>query len=684
MITVVDVETTFQKNKNNGFDPSPFHANNKLVSVGLDSKYGLEYYFTHHSEKVSRGGVARIQEVLDETTLLIGHNLKFDLMWLLESGFKYTGKVYDTMIGEYILNRGIRKSLTLQMCCQRRKIGMKDDRIKDFMDRGVSFDNIPADLVEEYGRNDVAITRRLFDSQMADFRLPANKDLIKTAKTMGEFLVVLSDMERNGIYVDLNVLEKVNAEYKAEKEYLSQKINKIVYNKMGDTEITLSSPEQLSWLIYSRKPVDKKEWSKIFNIGVDKATGKNKRRPQMSRIQFRKIVQANTVPVYKTTASKCTDCNGKGVIKKIKKDGTPFKKYPKCTECKGNGFVYHNMAKLAGFNQIPKSVYDVSESGFRSDKITLNKLAAESEGELKDFLDSIVRYNAVDTYLSTFIDGMKEHTDDHGMLHPKFMQAVTATGRLSSRDPNFQNQPRGTTFPIRQVVKSRFKNGKILEIDFAQLEFRTAVFMAQDKQGIEDIKNNVDVHKYTASIIGVSRQDAKAHTFKPLYGGISGTENEKKYYSKFLEKYKGIKQWHEHLQNEAIRYKRIKIPTGREYAFPYAERMPWGGSSYGTQIKNYPVQGFATADIVPLACINIYKLMKENKVKSLLVNTVHDSIVADVYPGEENIMSKIFKQGTSGVIKSLKDYYNIDFNVPLDTELKIGYNWLEMKEVIVT
>jgi DNA polymerase I-like protein with 3'-5' exonuclease and polymerase domains len=145
MITVVDVETTFQKNKNNGFDPSPFHANNKLVSVGLDSKYGLEYYFTHHSEKVSRGGVARIQEVLDETTLLIGHNLKFDLMWLLESGFKYTGKVYDTMIGEYILNRGIRKSLTLQMCCQRRKIGMKDDRIKDFMDRGVSFDNIPAD-----------------------------------------------------------------------------------------------------------------------------------------------------------------------------------------------------------------------------------------------------------------------------------------------------------------------------------------------------------------------------------------------------------------------------------------------------------------------------------------------------------------------------------------------------------
>ena len=682
MITVVDVETTYQKNKNNGFDPSPFHPDNKLVSVGLESKFGSEYYFTYHSEKVSEGCYDSIQERLDQTTLLIGHNLKFDLMWLLEAGFKYTGKVYDTMIGEYILNKGIRKSLTLQMCCQRRKIGMKDDRIKEYMDRGISFDNIPADLVEEYGRNDVTITKRLFESQMQDFKLPANKDLIKTAKMMGEFLVVLSDMERNGIYVDLNVLEKVNAEYTAEKEYLRQKIGKIVYNKMGDTEINLSSPEQLSWLIYSKKPLDKSNWAKIFNVGVDKSTGKNKRRPQFSLNQFRSLVKTNTAPVYKTSASKCLACDGKGVIKRIKKDGSPYKNYTKCSDCDGDGFIYHKMAKLAGFNQVPKSVYDVSESGFRTDKVTLSKLSAESEGELREFLDAIVRYNAIDTYLSTFISGIKDHTDDKGMLHPKFMQAVTATGRLSSRDPNFQNQPRGKTFPIRQVVKSRFSSGKILEIDFSQLEFRTAVFMAQDKQGMEDIKNNIDVHQYTADIIGVSRQDAKAHTFKPLYGGVTGTEDEKKYYRKFLEKYKGIKAWHDKLQTHAIKFKCIQIPTGRQYSFPYAQRMPWGGSSYGTQIKNYPVQGFATADIVPLACINIHNLMREQKVKSLLVNTVHDSIVADVYPGEESVMGKIFKQGTSSVIDSLKEYYNIDFNVPLDTETKIGYNWLDMKEVI--
>jgi DNA polymerase I-like protein with 3'-5' exonuclease and polymerase domains len=677
MITTVDVETSWQKTETGGYDPSPFHEDNILVSVGINE----QYYFTNHSERVDKGCYEKIQDTLDKTTLLVGHNIKFDLMWLLEAGFKYTGRVYDTMLGEYILNRGVRKSLTLEMSCRRRKIGSKDDSIKEFMDRGVSFENIPADIVEEYGKIDVEITRRLFDSQMADFRLPKNKGLLMTVKMMNEFLVVLSDMERNGININLNELGQVEKEYRAEFAYLKQKIDKIVYKQMGDTKINLSIPEQLSWLIYSAKPKDKKEWAKIFNVGIDKNTGKNKKRPQYSRIQFRNLVADNTETIHKTVASQCMTCQGKGVIKKIKKDGSPFKNYTKCPDCDGDGYIYSSIAKIAGFRQRPRNVYDIAESGFRTDKLTLNKIAAEAEGEFKEFIDAIVRHNAVDTYLNTFVEGLKNFTNEKGFLHPKFMQAITATGRLSSRDPNFQNQPRGKTFPIRKVVTSRFKDGKMMEIDFAQLEFRTAVYLAQDKQGMEDIKNKIDVHQYTADIIGVSRQDAKAHTFKPLYGGVTGTEDEKRYYIKFLEKYKDIKTWHEKLQTEAIRFKQISLPTGRQYAFPYAERTPWGGSTYGTQIKNYPVQGFATADIVPIACINIYKLMKEKKVKSLLINTVHDSIVADVYPGEEDVMSEIFNRGTADVIPALKQYYKIDFNVPLDTELKIGYDWLNMKEV---
>ena len=220
-----------------------------------------------------------------------------------------------------------------------------------------------------------------------------------------------------------------------------------------------------------------------------------------------------------------------------------------------------------------------------------------------------------------------------------------------------------------------------MEMDFSQLEFRTAVFLAQDVQGMKDIQNKVDIHQFTADVIGVSRQDAKGHTFKPLYGGMSGTDSEKKYYKEFLVKYKDIAKWHDRLQSDAINYKVVSLPSGREYAFPYAKRMPWGSASNSTQIKNYPVQGFATADIVPLTCIAIDKLMVKNKVKSLMINTIHDSVLIDVYPGEENIIGTIVKDGANDVIPMMKDYYDIDFNIPLDTEVKLGYNWLEMREV---
>ena len=128
-------------------------------------------------------------------------------------------------------------------------------------------------------------------------------------------------------------------------------------------------------------------------------------------------------------------------------------------------------------------------------------------------------------------------------------------------------------------------------------------------------------------------------------GGISGTENEKKYYSAFLKKYPDIKNWHEKLQDEAIRRKVVTLPTGRQYAFPKAERMPWGGSSFSTQIKNYPVQGFATADIVPLACIGIQELLEEHKTKSLLIKTVHAALWANVFPGEESRVASGLNKG---------------------------------------
>ena len=676
-ITVVDVETSFVTGENGKTDPSPFNSKNKLVSVGINN----EYLFFNHDERQDNGAFIKVQNILDKTTLLIGHNLKFDLAWLYEVGFKYSGKVYDTMIGEYVLQRGVRKALSLKECCNRRKLSSKSDATQDFINQGISFEMIPSKIVEEYGRQDIAVTRELYHSQVDDFKQAKNRNLVPTVKMMNSFLQVLTKMEMNGIQIDLDALHDVETKFKTEYDELREKIDTIIWERMGDTRINPASPEQLSWLIYGVKVVDKKKWAEAFNIGIDPQTKKQKKKPKLSRTQFTRMVAQMTQPIYKTRSHQCVHCSGQGRIQKIKVNGEPYKNLSPCHHCSGTGIIYEETKARAGFTLNPSFVSDVSEGGFKTDRVTLGKLTNTDDAELNEFIECITRYNALETYLNTFVEGIKSHCNKDGSLHPKFMQCVTATGRLSSRDPNFQNQPRGKTFPIRRVVTSRWEGGKILEMDFAQLEFRTAVFLSQDRQGMADIQNKVDIHQFTADVIGVSRQEAKGHTFKPLYGGMSGTESEKKYYKEFLVKYKDIAKWHDQLESDAINYKVVSLPSGREYAFPFARRMPWGSSSNSTQVKNYPVQGFATADIVPLTCIAVDNLMVQNKVKSLLINTIHDSVLIDVHPDEEDMIIDIVKKGARNVVPMMKEHYDIDFNVPLDTDVKVGYNWLEMREV---
>ena len=672
MITVFDVETSFQVTDEGKLDPSPKNPDNFLVSLGIND----EYVFFKHRDFKGIPDRKKVQDILDKTTMLVGHNIKFDLLWLWEADFKYEGKVYDTMIGEYILQRGLKTSLKLKHCCERRGVIQKSDITERYIKDKISFQFIPINMLEEYGRFDIKATRSLYDSQMLQFKKPINKGLVLTAKTMSEFLVVLTKMENNGIHIDSDALEQVEKDFQDEFNKLRVELDEKIYEKMGDTKINPASPEQLSWLLYGVKVKDKKEWARLFNLGINPITKRQNKRPHYPKTHLKTLFRQGLEPLYKTRAQQCPSCEGKGKIQKIKVDGNPFKNLSKCKQCEGGGFIYIQLKERAGFDAVGQSVMDIAEGGFKTDKLTLVKTTRFSSDDVKYFVEKISRYTALGTYLKTFVEGIKKHKTEKNFLYPQFMQCVTATGRLSSRDPNFQNQPRAKTFPIRKVINSRFKNGKIMEIDFAQLEFRTAVFLAQDKQGMEDIKNGVDVHQYTADIIGCSRQEAKAHTFKPLYGGMSGTDNEKKYYSAFLKKYPGIKDWHEKLQDEAIRYKVVTLPTGRQYSFPKAERMPWGGSSFSTQIKNYPVQGFATADIVPLACILIQKLLEKNNTKSLLVNTVHDSIVADVFPGEEKLVASCLNNGCLGVVQQMKDIYGINFNVPLDVELKVGSDWL--------
>ena len=677
MITTLDLETTFTKDG----DPSPFNAENKMVSVGIND----EYYFFHHKDLQNIDIVANkkaVQDILDKSTLVIGHNLKFDMSWLYQCGFTYNGNLYDTMLGEYIINRGEKKSVSLKESCRRRNISLKSDVLGIYMDKGYNIDEIPVEQLRDYGIQDVKITRELYDSQMESFNNHANSGLIPTRDLMNDFLKVLIDMEMNGNYVDLEELRLVEKELNEEYYKLKNKIDKIVAIVMGDTKINLSSTEDLSKVIYSRKVQDKKQWVELFNIGIDKKTKRPKRRPKMSDREFQSYVSKFTDVVYKTVASQCPDCKGVGLIRQMKVDGTPFKNMSKCPTCKGEGMLFVETEAKAGFGWSPRSVQDTSQGGFKTDKDTLNKISIFADGMLKEFVDSIIRYSAVETYLNTFITGIKDNTRLDGILHPSFNQHITTTGRLSSSKPNFQNMPRGDKFPIKRAITSRFYKGSIVEVDFAQLEFRTAVFLAQDEQGMKDIADGVDVHQFTADVIGCSRQDAKAHTFKPLYGGMMGKKKEKEYYQTFLDKYEDIAEWHLKLEDKAVKTKIIRLPSGREYYFPNVYKLKYGGTNQSTAIKNYPVQGFATADIVPIACINVWNMLQDKKMKTRLINTVHDSVILDIHPDEYDVAIDILKQGFSSIKDTLKERYDCDLNVPLDFEIKSGKNWLDLSTEI--
>tara|TARA_R100000657_G_C4679620_1_gene127343 strand:- start:1857 stop:2594 length:738 start_codon:yes stop_codon:yes gene_type:complete len=241
--------------------------------------------------------------------------------------------------------------------------------------------------------------------------------------------------------------------------------------------------------------------------------------------------------------------------------------------------------------------------------------------------------------------------------------------------------PRGGTFPVRQCIVSRWDGGKILEGDYAQLEFRVAGFLADDDQIYADVKNNVDVHSFTAKILGVSRQVAKADTFKPLYGGVLGTPKQMQYYRAFKEKYNGVTRWHRQLINEALETRHVTLPSGRSYYFPNTERMPSGSVSNATAIKNYPVQGFATADLLPISLIKLDELLTIRNLKSIICNTVHDSIVLDVYPDEEEMAIETLKDAMLCLPEETQRRYGVRYDMPIGIELKMGNNWLETKEV---
>ena len=672
MKLTIDVENTITK-RDDRKHLDPFEPTNRLVLVGAKKEDNTYYLFDEKND------FAGLQELLDQATILIGHNIAYDLVWLWECGFKYDGPVFDTMLAEYVLQRGIKEPLSLEACAERYDLETKkQDTLKQYFAKGLNVDEIPRVELIEYLQADLKATHELSDRLYKKLNTVEHSGLMNTVLLTNEVSICLAKMYHRGFKVDKDKLQEVCLEFKKEKVELEKSLQEQVRELMGDTPINLNSPEQLSWVIYGRKVNDKEVWSNSIN-------------PYMLDSEFRTMIKKQTTRLFKTKAKQCKTCFGKGKIRKVRKDGRLFANDNKCKICSGIGYLYVDTMDYAGLKFRPPTSKWASANGFTTSKGNLEILErlakTHNMNKAVDFLYKVRRLSAVDSYLSSFVEGINAYTKSDGKLHVQLLQHRTATGRFSGANPNMQNMPRGGTFPVKKVFVSRFKGGKILEADFAQLEFRTAAYLSQDEVAINEVKNNFDVHSYTANIISsagqkTSRQDAKAHTFAPLYGatGYGRTKAEAEYYKHFTEKYKGIKLWHTKLAKEAINDRLIKTPSGREFSFPHVTRRSNGSVSHFTQIKNYPVQSFATADIVPIVLLHIDNLLTH--LKSCVVNTVHDSIVIDVHPEEEKQVIFLIKSVDNDLCNLIQSKWDIKFNVPLKLDLKIGINWLDTKDVV--
>jgi DNA polymerase I-like protein with 3'-5' exonuclease and polymerase domains len=315
----------------------------------------------------------------------------------------------------------------------------------------------------------------------------------------------------------------------------------------------------------------------------------------------------------------------------------------------------------------------------------------------RDFLKLKAEFSKVNGALSKclnkFTDCINE-TEDH-ILTANMNQAITVTQRLSSTGRNYKAQFQNFPREFKPLFMARNEGWLIGEIDQAQLEYRVAVFMGQDEAGLHDILNKVDAHAFTAEHVFAGkweklepksaewdelRTEAKSRTFKPLYGGESGTKEEVRYFQAFKKKHKGITAAQAAWKRSALNTGKVRIPSGLEFYFPGTRMLDDGYITNSTNICNYPVQSFATADIVPIGVTYQWHLMRVADLHSFLVNTVHDSAIGEVHPEEVYDYEEIGQYAHIDCVQSyLLKVYKVDFNVPLEIEAKFGRNWAEPK-----
>ncbi len=342
---------------------------------------------------------------------------------------------------------------------------------------------------------------------------------------------------------------------------------------------------------------------------------------------------------------------------------------------------------LFGELEIPYKGKKTKTGKYSTNEETLKKIAASGKYPV---MDQILEFRELTKLKSTYVDTLPQLLNPKtGRIHTTFNQAIAATGRLSSADPNLQNIPIRTEKgrKVRKAFIPRNEDFILMAADYSQVELRLMAELSQDEAMLDAFQNGIDIHAATAARVnGVAleavtsemRRKAKTVNFGIIYGitafglsqriGISRTEA-KAIIEEYFKQYTGIKKYMDEIVEKTRKTGYAETILGRRRYLKDINSANHTVRGFAERNAiNTPIQGSA-ADLIKLAMINVHQEMNKRQLKSKMLLQVHDELVFDVHRSELEEMEQLVKELMSGAMPSLK--------VPLVVEADTGLNWLE-------
>ena len=623
---VFDFETT---NKDKG---SALNPENRVVMVAWKLRGGpVRHFYGNIME------CREFWEAYESADYAIAFNAKFEAHWLYRLGIDPTEKLWaDPMIAEKVRLGNRFAPLNLDDVSKRYGYQGKEVMIASMMESGICPSEMPKRRLIARARRDVKTTEQIWCKQLRGLTKEGKLQVVLTRCLLTP---ILSDIERTGMKLDR---ERVIAEY---EEYTKQLREVEAELDAFTGGINMASSDQLAEFLYEKLR---------FPEQVDK-----RGRPKRNK---------------------------------------PTKRWP--------------------------------DGKPKTDKTTMEWLETQARTEKqKQFIELRRKWgklNAAVTKNLQFFRGVVEEREG-GIFYGVFNQVNTQTHRLSSsgvpqvfelfpkkeKSVQFQNMPR----VFKRLFTVRDPDYVMTEADGSQLEFRVAAFLGQDKIAIANIRDpDFDAHIQTACVmhdpqfdgdinrelyldllnkkragdkqVKEWRQAAKPDTFKPLYGGTQGDPLQERYYKWFQDHYAELYAEQERWVSEVLATGRLKTPWGLRFYWDFyinKHGIPMDRREHKSivpSVFNYPVQSLATAEIIPIALVHLYHRVKAAGLRVRFVNTVHDSVVAEVHKEDlEKYILIVKKAFTDDVYRYLKRVYGMEFNVPLGCEIKYGTHWGEGEEV---